>query len=96
MISANAPVMVACLRVHNATWELDVQQSIDVHDQACQYLKTHELPGTEYLDVAIWANMTSDSRATPTQSGDEHMSALKLESDGFFAKETCVWGRTVR
>ncbi|KAH0287265.1 hypothetical protein M436DRAFT_57276 [Aureobasidium namibiae CBS 147.97] len=80
MISSNAPVMAACLRAHNATWELDVQAGIDVHAQSCQHLRTHELLGTKYHDVAIWAKMTLNSHATPSQSGDEHMSALMKHS----------------
>ena len=80
MISSNAPVMAACIRAHKASWELDVQSGIDIHAQACQHLKTHELMGTKYHDVAIWAKMTLNSHATPTQSGDEHMSALMKHS----------------
>lgn len=80
MISSNAPVMAACIRAHRASWELDVQSGIDIHAQACQHLKTHELLGTIYHDVAIWAKMTLNGHATPSQSGDEHMSALMKES----------------
>jgi hypothetical protein len=80
MISANAPVMEACLNAHNASWELDIQGAIDIHADACRHLKTHELMGTEYHDVAIWAQMTLNSHATPTQSGDEHMRALMKHS----------------
>jgi hypothetical protein len=36
--------------------------------------------GTQYQEVAIWAKMTMNSHATPTQSGDEHMSALMKRS----------------
>jgi hypothetical protein len=86
MISANAPVMEACLRAHNASWELDVQAGIDIHADACRNLKTHELIGTKYHDVAIWAKMTLNSHATPTQSGDEHMYAL-MEHSGIASWE---------
>ncbi|KAI4725573.1 hypothetical protein E4T49_06710 [Aureobasidium sp. EXF-10728] len=80
MISANAPVMWACINAHNGTWAFDVQQGIDIHAEACKHLKTHELMGTKYQDVAIWAKMTLNSHATPTQSGDEHISTLMKES----------------
>jgi hypothetical protein len=80
MISANAPIMCACMEAHNTPWGFDVQQGIDIHAEACRHLKTHELMGTKYQDVAIWAKMTMNSHATPTQSGDEHMSALMKHS----------------
>jgi hypothetical protein len=80
MISANAPVMAACLRAHEVSWELNVQEAIDIHADSCRHLKTHELIGTRYHDVAIWAKMTLNSHATPTQTGDEHMSALMKHS----------------
>lgn len=80
MISANAPIMWACINAHNASWAFEVQQGIDIHAHACRHLKTHELLGTKYHDVAIWAKMTLNSHATPTQSGDEHMSALMKHS----------------
>jgi hypothetical protein len=80
MISANAPVMWACINAHKASWELDVQQGINIHAEACRHLKTHELLGTKYHDAAIWAKMTMNSHATPTQSGDEHMRALMKHS----------------
>jgi hypothetical protein len=80
MISANAPVMEACLRAHNILWELNVQEAIDIHADSCRHLKTHELIGTRYHDLAIWAKMTLNSHATPTQSGDEHMHALMKHS----------------
>jgi hypothetical protein len=80
MISANAPVMWACINAHNASWRFDVQQGIDIHAESCRHLKTHDLLGTKYHDVAIWAKMTLNSHATPTQSGDEHMSALMKHS----------------
>ncbi|KAI4828122.1 hypothetical protein E4T44_09833 [Aureobasidium sp. EXF-8845] len=80
MISANAPVMEACLRAHNASWELDVQAGIDIHADSCRHSKTHELIGTRYHDLAIWAKMTLNSHATPTQSGDEHMNAIMKHS----------------
>ena len=80
MISANAPVMWACINAHNDSWAFDVQQGIDIHAESCRHLKTRELFGTRYHDVAIWAKMTLNSHATPTQSGDEHMSELMKHS----------------
>ncbi|THX37875.1 hypothetical protein D6D10_05542 [Aureobasidium pullulans] len=76
MVSANAPIMWACIEAHNLRWAYDVQTGIDIHAEACRHLRSHELMGTKYEEIAIWAKMTMVSHATPTADGDEHMSGL--------------------
>jgi hypothetical protein len=80
IISINAPIMQACIEAHGVSWGFAIQQGIDIHAEACQHLKTHELMNTKYRDIAIWAKMTLISHATPTQSGDEHVRAIMKDS----------------
>ncbi|KAH0220847.1 hypothetical protein KCU86_g1521, partial [Aureobasidium melanogenum] len=81
MICANEPLMWACIKAQGLTWIFDTQAGLDIHVQSCQHLKTHELMGTRYQDLAIWAKMTLNSHASPTKSGDEHISALLKHTD---------------
>jgi hypothetical protein len=53
MISTNAPIMLACINAHNAKWVNDDQQGISLQAESCRRLKTLDLIGTEYQNVAI-------------------------------------------
>lgn len=81
MICANEPLMWACIKAQNLTWIFDTQAGLDIHVESCQSLKTHELMGTQYQDLAIWAKMTLNSHATPTQTGNDQISALIQHTD---------------
>ncbi|KAH0153105.1 hypothetical protein KCU67_g9597, partial [Aureobasidium melanogenum] len=81
MICANEPLMWACIKAQNMKWIYNTQTALDIHVESCQHLKTHELMGTKYQDLAIWAKMTLNSHATPTQSGDEHISTFLEHTD---------------
>jgi hypothetical protein len=76
MVTANAPIMWACIEAHNLKWTYDVQTGIDIYAKACRHLRSHDLMGTKYQEMAIWAKMTIVGLAMPSADGDQHMSAL--------------------
>ncbi|KAI5206124.1 hypothetical protein E4T39_02600 [Aureobasidium subglaciale] len=76
LISANGFILLAAVEAHSLEWQFNVQLGIHIHAEAARNLKTHKLMGTKYQEIAIWAKMTMESHAIPSQSGDEHMSGL--------------------
>ncbi|THY11381.1 hypothetical protein D6D01_08936 [Aureobasidium pullulans] len=76
MISINAPMIRAAIQAHNIVWAFDEQTGIDIHAEACRHLRSHELMGTKYQEIAIWAKMAMIGLASPSADGDRHMSGL--------------------
>jgi hypothetical protein len=51
MVTANAPIMWACIEAHNLKWTYDVQTGIDIYAKACRHLRSHDLMGTRDGDL---------------------------------------------
>lgn len=68
MISINGVLLVATSEAHKVRWDMDISAGLDVHEESCHHLRTNDLMGTKYQDVALWARFSicAISRARST------------------------------
>lgn len=54
-ISIGAMLILECHKRHNRPWLLDLDSALAEHTVSCQHLRTEELLGTQYAEVAVWS-----------------------------------------
>lgn len=58
LISAAGVLLQTTLDIHHEKSAMDLQAGLDVHTTACQHLRSEELMGTKYQEVALWTRFT--------------------------------------
>jgi hypothetical protein len=80
-ISLNGIIIRACLEAHNLPWGFDMQAGLDIHAEACQHLRSQELMGTRYQEIALWSKFVMIAVASPSPSNNAILSTLLKQTE---------------